>query len=234
LILQVYNSLQELSHSAEKMFMSMVNGSNLSVVVPGGSTPMYLFELLARKSVDWKNVTLILSDERMVPINHKASNYGMIKKIFLERLNDDQHPKVLPEMEKFRPSYLESFLQETNILMKEITTISHAFLGIGSDGHTASIFDEREASTDGNNSPYFFTKNKAEPFRRMSLSIAFLQQIPKLTFLVSGETKQKALKSIINSKNPKSQSSAFLLINNFNGRLKILCDEEARPNISNV
>ena len=77
MILQVYNSLQELSHSAEKMFMSMVNGSNLSVVVPGGSTPMYLFELLARKSVDWKKVTLILSDERMVPINHKASNLAI-------------------------------------------------------------------------------------------------------------------------------------------------------------
>ena len=53
MILQVYNSLQELSHSADKIFMSMVNGSNLSVVVPGGTTPRHFFKLLAQKIVDW-------------------------------------------------------------------------------------------------------------------------------------------------------------------------------------
>ena len=158
MILQVYNSLQELSHSAEKMFMSMVNGSNLSVVVPGGTTPMYLFELLARKSVDWKKVTLILSDERMVPINHKASNYGMIKKIFLERLNDNQHPKILPEMEKFGPENFENIIHETNIILKENTPVLHAFLGLGSDGHIASLFPGKNISSGSNKLPYFFTK----------------------------------------------------------------------------
>tara|TARA_B100000519_G_scaffold149565_1_gene130386 strand:- start:26 stop:664 length:639 start_codon:yes stop_codon:yes gene_type:complete len=211
----------------------MLDGNNISVVVPGGSTPRYFFELLAKASIDWKKITLVLSDERMVPINHQSSNYGMIRNIFHQGLNGSQHPKILPEMEKFKTGYVDSFLQKTNAMMNNIADVSHAFLGIGADGHTASLFGKIEDLTDKCNSPYFLANNSNETFSRLSLSLAFLQKIPQLTFLVSGNTKQKALESIIYSKNPLFQSSAFFLINNFNGRLKILCDKKACPNTNN-
>ena len=210
--------------------MGLLDGNNASIVVPGGNTPRYFFKLLSRASIDWGKITLVLSDERLVPINHQSSNYGMIKNIFHQKLNVDQHPKILPEMEKFKPDYIDSFLQKTNAMMNNIADVSHAFLGIGADGHTASLFGNIEDLTDKANSPYFFTNNSKEPFSRLSLSLAFLQKIPQLTFLVSGNTKEKALKSIIYSKNPPFQSSASFLINNFNGRLKILCDKKACPN----
>ena len=126
-----------------------------------------------------------------------------------------------------------AFLQKTNVMMNNIADVSHAFLGIGADGHTASLFGKIEDLTVECNSPYFLTNNSKETFSRLSLSLAFLQKIPQLTFLVSGNTKQKALESIIYSKNPSFQSSAFFLINNFNGRLKILCDKKASPNTNN-
>ena len=82
--LQVYKSLQELSQAAVEMFLSEINGSSFSIVVPGGTTPRYFFRFLSKSLVDWQKITIILSDERMVPVNHRASNYGMIKKFLLD------------------------------------------------------------------------------------------------------------------------------------------------------
>jgi len=232
--IQIYNSLQELSQAAVEMFLSEINGSSISIVVPGGTTPRYFFQFLSKSLVDWKKVTIILSDERMVPVNHRASNYAMIKKILIEELDDDKHPQVLPDMEKFRSENFENIIRKTNILLKEKTTVSQAFLGLGSDGHTASLFPGKNNPSGSNKSPYFFTKIDGEPFQRMSLSMAFLQQIPKLTFLVSGKSKQEVLKTIIDSKKSKLKSPALRLINNFKGRLYILCDQESYLQIVNA
>ncbi len=231
---QVYKSLKELSQVAVEMFLSELNGSSFSIVVPGGTTPRYFFRFLAKSLVDWQKITIILSDERMVPVNHRASNYGMIKKLLLEELDDDKHPQVLPEMEKFRSEYFENIVHETNILLKEKTPVSQVFLGLGSDGHIASLFPGKNIPSGKNKLPYFFTKIDGESFRRMSLSMSFIQQIPELTFLVSGKSKQKALKSIIDSKKSKLKSPALRLINNYSGRLNILCDQESYPQTVNA
>ena len=53
-------------------------------------------------------------------INHQSSNYGMIRNILRQGLNGSQHPKILPEMEKFKTGYVESFLQKTNAMMNNI------------------------------------------------------------------------------------------------------------------
>ena len=63
----------------------------------------------------------------------------------------------------------------------------------------------------------------------MSLSMSFIQKIPELTFLVSGKSKQEVLKSIIDSEKSMLKSPALRLINNFSGRLNILCDQESYP-----
>ena len=170
----------------------------------------------------------------MVPVNHRKSNYAMIKKILLEELDDDKHPQVLPEMEKFRSENFENIINETNILLKEKTPVSQAFLGLGSDGHIASLFPEKNNPSGRNKSPYFFTKIDGEPFQRMSLSMAFIQQIPELTFLVSGKSKQEVLKSIIDSEKSMLKSPALRLFNNFSGLLNILCDQESYPRIVNA
>ena len=231
---QVYKSLQELSQTAVDMFLSEINGPSISIVVPGGKTPRYFFQFLSQSLVDWKKVTIILSDERMVPVNHRASNYAMIKKILLDELDDDKQPQVLPEMEKFGSENFENIIRETNILLKEKTTVSQAFLGLGSDGHIASLFPGKNSPSERNKSPYLFNKLDGESFRRMSLSMAFIQQIPELTFLVSGKSKQKALESIIDSKISKLKSPALRLINNYSGRLNILCDQESYPQSVNA
>jgi len=231
---QVYKSLQELSQAAVEMFLKEINGSSFSIVVPGGTTPSYFFRILAKSLVDWQKITIILSDERMVPVYHRASNYGMIKKFFLEELDDDKHPQVLPEMEKFRSENFGNIIQETNILLKEKTPVSQAFLGLGSDGHIASLFPEKNNTSGSNTSPYFFNKVDGESFRRMSLSMAFIQQIPELIFLVSGKSKQEVLKSIIDSEKSMLKSPALRLIKNYCGRLNILCDQESYPQTVNA
>jgi len=123
--LQVYKSLQKLSQAAVEMFLSEINGSSFSIVVPGGTTPRYFFKFLSQSLVDWKKVTIILSDERMVPVNHRASNYAVIKKFLLEELDDDKHPQVLPEMEKFRSEYFENIRKPTSETCVGVQRFSH-------------------------------------------------------------------------------------------------------------
>ena len=81
----IYDSLGGLCHAAANRFVRLIDGSNISIVVPGGNTPKIFFQVLSHRNIDWKNICLILSDERMVPLSHQASNYGKINEMLLEK-----------------------------------------------------------------------------------------------------------------------------------------------------
>ena len=77
--------------------------------MPGGNTPKNFFHILSSVDIDWRKVTLLLSDERMVPLSNSASNYGMIKTFLLENLPDNNRPIIIPQMEKFDGQNNEEF-----------------------------------------------------------------------------------------------------------------------------
>ena len=190
---EVYDSLGGVARAAADSFINSLDDSNISIVVPGGNTPRNLFKFLAQSEIDWSNICLILSDERMVPMNHQSSNYGMIKEILLKKLMKENKPLVIPDMEYFMETSSKEFLDKTNSLLKDKLPIKHAFLGIGSDGHTASLFLGNEMGLI-NDEPYFYTQKKGDPYQRITLSMKFLQSIPRITFLISGKKKYGPLK----------------------------------------
>jgi 6-phosphogluconolactonase/glucosamine-6-phosphate isomerase/deaminase len=160
----------------------------------------------------------------MVHVNNSASNYGMIKAFLLEKLPRKNRPKIIPQMERFDCSNHEKFLQNTNLLMDEIPHLSQAFLGLGADGHIASLFPERRSAFIDHDF-YYYTEKQGESFQRMTLSIDFLRQMPEITFLVSGKSKHSALKSLMNPQSVKQQSPALQLIKNYPGKVNILSDQ---------
>lgn len=223
---KVYNSLDDISRAATDELLSIVNGAPLSIIVPGGDTPKGFFDLLSKEIVDWKNICLILSDERMVSWNHDDSNYGALKKILLDKISRNNKPKIIPNMEKYNENNIKKFINKTNHSLIKKLPISYAFLGLGTDGHTASLFSGK-TMVSMKDEPYFLTMKENEPYKRMTLSIEFLQEISNITFLVSGRSKFEALSIIHGRKEIKNISPSQKLIDHTKGMINIFCDRQA-------
>ncbi|MEX2425708.1 MAG: 6-phosphogluconolactonase [Thermomicrobiaceae bacterium] len=119
-----------------------------TIALAGGSTPKRLYQILAtneyRSKVDWSNVHLFLGDERYVPLDHPDSNYRMAKEALID------HVSISPNQVRSVPTELdpaecareyESVMRNTfHAGADEIPEFDLILLGIGRDGHTASLF----------------------------------------------------------------------------------------------
>jgi 6-phosphogluconolactonase len=111
-------------------------GSQLFLALSGGSTPGPVYESLARAgNVDWARVDIYFADERAVPPEDEASNYHLIRRTLLDLLPAD--PRAVHRMEADRPELAEAAARYDRSLPDAIDLL---VLGIGGDGHTASLF----------------------------------------------------------------------------------------------
>ena len=221
-----HNSLDDICENAKKLFISYIDNSTKNIIVPGGETPKLFFRLLANHDIDWCNISLILSDERMVPFSDSNSNYGMINDVLLSRLSTNNRPTIIPNMKEFDSYNYDDFLSYTNSLIKDHFPIDYAFLGVGSDGHIASLFNE-SLNQINSDEPYYYIKRKNDSYKRMTLSMHFLKRISNINFLISGTSKQEALNEIFNFNNKAIKSPFHKLIENSKGKINILADRLA-------
>ena len=104
------------------------------VAFPGGSTPKPILEKLAQANIRWKNVTIIPTDDRLVPVDNPLSNVAMIAKIFIPK-----GARVLPIASEAADHHLAG--SAANARLADLHWPPDlVWLGMGSDGHTASIF----------------------------------------------------------------------------------------------
>jgi len=105
------------------------------VALAGGKTPVAAYEKLAKAKLDWKRVTIIPGDERIVPLGDSLSNVTMIAKIFLP-----VGARVMPIVPQATDDY-KAAGRSADALMQDLHwPLDLCLLGIGGDGHTASIF----------------------------------------------------------------------------------------------
>ena len=231
--LKVFRSLNQAVRASTKLFINFAQTRPLTFLLSGGESPIPFYRNLAKSNLNWNGISLISSDERIVELSSKFSNTGMIQKELIDNIISDE-----------KPFLIKDYPQESKEINLKLDKLSHdisnnyiptvAFLGIGTDGHTAGLFDTKDKGYE--NSPYQNSKfnvvqRPADSFLRVSISMRFLLNIPNLVFFVTGKKKKSILTKILEgseySKNLK-YPFAFLLRNGL-GKKIIICDELAAP-----
>lgn len=105
------------------------------IALPGGKTPLAIYEKLAKAKLDWKRVTILPTDDRLVPMGDALSNITAIAKIFLPK-----GVRVLPITSEAAADYKAAGRAADARLQDVHWPLDLCVLGVGTDGHTASIF----------------------------------------------------------------------------------------------
>jgi len=157
-----------------------------TVVLTGGKTPEQAYEKAAERSPDWSKVDVWWGDERCVPPEDERSNYGMAKRTLLDRLARPPRAvhRIKGELGKERAA--ADYAGEL-----DDTELDLVLLGVGPDGHTASLFPDAPTLTeDGRVLP---AEAGLEPFvDRVTLSVPTLSAANEILFLLSGAAKADA------------------------------------------
>jgi len=169
------------------------------IALPGGNTPGPILEKLARTKLDWKRVTIIPTDDRLVPLTDPLSNIAMIAKIFIPK-----GARVLPIVSEAAADHHAAGKAADARLADLHWPPDLVWLGIGADGHTASIFPGPDLD-EALNAPkarravgVLPDPLPAEaPVARVTLTRAAILSARTITLVLSGAEKRKVLERAI-------------------------------------
>jgi 6-phosphogluconolactonase len=204
LSVHVYSSSEELSRAAAREFAAgaeeaIEERGRFAVVLAGGSTPETMYGILARDyigRIDWNNVYVFFGDERAVPPHHEDSNLKMASEVLLDHVPVGNVHRIRGELppEEAAEAYEEEL--RTFFRTEDVPRFDLILLGIGADGHTASLFPETPAIevhdrwVVANPVPRLDTT-------RITLTIPVIDAARAIIFLVEGEDKAEALREIL-------------------------------------
>jgi 6-phosphogluconolactonase len=172
---------------------------NINLILSGGNSPLIHYKNLAKSKIDFSNINIFLLDDRIVRSNSKDSNYNNIKKSFQK--NKVLSGKICSLTKK---NLQKNFVNETIFKLKKYKTF--CILGMGLDGHFASIFSESKTFNDEINikkkPKYFLTKKLGNPrVRRISMNLSMILLSSEILLILSTKKKNKFFKKILNLDN---------------------------------
>ena len=188
--------------------------SRFSFVLTGGNSPIKLYKHLAKeRGIQWRNIDFFFGDERCVNKNSKHSNINMCKKNLLNKI-----------------PILNSQIYEINIKSKNLKKISQEYekrikkyfngkkisfdltlLGVGNDGHIASLFENNINNKNKKNVDFVIKKD----FKRITLTIKCINNSKNIFLWAPGKKKNNIIKNIIKDKKFMYPASYLKLKNNF-------------------
>ena len=209
---------QQLAEAAARDFASKAEAAiaergSFTVALAGGSTPKATYEILARDyadGLDWSRVHVFFGDERTVPPDHEDSNYLMAQRTLLSRVPVGSIHRMRGELPPAEAAAAyEQELQEF-FGPDSVPAFDLILLGIGEDGHTASLFPETSALDVTDRWVVANPVLKLET-TRLTLTIPVINAAKAVTFLVAGEGKTEALKQILEGDaDPRAYPAKFI------------------------
>lgn len=183
------DQIKELSNRISSLITRIIKQKDCVVIaVSGGKSPIPLFNCLSNEELSWEKVTIVLVDERMVEVNDADSNEKLIKTHLLK--NKASSARFIGLMNQSTHDII-------SIANSAISCIDIAILGMGNDGHTASIFPDcpefNYAIDNNNNNSYILTNPISAKYQRITLTLNALKKIPHLILSISGNEKYNVL-----------------------------------------
>jgi 6-phosphogluconolactonase len=238
--IRIKADLDELTRAAASEFVDQARRAVgerglFAVALSGGSTPAPLYSLLAddpsfRTEVPWGRIHLFWGDERHVPPDHPESNYRMAYQAMLSKVSfpsgnihriKAENPNAREVAEEYEKT-VRTFFQ---LRAGSFPRFDFVLLGLGPDGHTASLFPGTEALHEQNR---LVVANWVEKFRthRITLTLPVLNEAAFVLFLVSGGEKAEILRQVLEGEAPKDPFPAQL-VHPTHGKLLWLVDRDA-------
>lgn len=210
-----------------------------TIALSGGSTPKSLFNLLAtnaRSSLAWDKMFFFWSDERHVPPTDPDSNYrmadeAMLSKIPVAAANIFRVPAENPDAAAAAQAYDQTLQKFFQSKPSEFPRFDLILLGLGPDGHTASLFPETAALQEKSR---LVVANWVEKFKtnRITFTVPLLNAARTVTFLVSGTDKAPALHAVLEDEAASPNRYPAKLVHPSDGKLIWFLDKAAASELS--
>lgn len=182
----------------EKLETALADRGTFSIALSGGSTPKPLYEAIATKELPWDKIHVFWGDERYVPHDHPDSNARMARNAWLDRVpfppanihpipTDAEDPAVAAQ------HYEQELQQVFQVAPGEFPLFDVVLLGMGDDGHTASLFPHTDALHVHDR---LITVGNKDGQPRITFTAPLINQSRCVLFMVAGASKQPALAQI--------------------------------------
>lgn len=223
-----------LAESAARRLLARLDGNTkpIAICLTGGSTPKQLYELLAtpswRSRISWPRIHWFIGDERCVPQAHPKSNFGMARRAFLDACAPvtNMHPIPTTDPDSAAITY-QALLREfygAATLDPDRPLFDLVLMGIGPDGHTASLFPGYAATNEAQRWVVGVPEVPVAPFvPRVTLTFPVLASCREMLFLVSGQDKRGIVaQALADEELPASRARS-------SGKTLWLMDQAAAP-----
>jgi 6-phosphogluconolactonase len=232
----ICRDVDELNRKAAEQFLGLAanaieQSGRFAVALSGGSTPKAFYSLLAspeyRERVGWSRVHLFWGDERCVPPDHPESNFRMVQESLLSKVKIPQENihrmggEEVPEAAAADyENALRRFFNSTGLPRFDLI-----YLGLGEDGHTASLFPGTAAVNENRRwvTTVYVERLKAH---RLTLTLPVINAAAQITFLVSGESKRDIVGQLF-GRSAESSNFPAAKISPTGGKLSWLVTEDA-------
>jgi 6-phosphogluconolactonase len=169
-----------------------------------GKTPVTLYRKLAelQKPLSWDRTHVFIVDERFVPFNSEKSNYGMIRRTLLSRVTiPDGNVHPIPTDTGSPRDSAEKYEEELRSFFKsspnEFPKMNLILLGMGGDGHTASLFPGTAALHETDRSALAVSPPEKTEKQRISLTLPLINNAENIIFMVSGKHKAAVVRDVL-------------------------------------
>lgn len=208
--IHVYPTSQALLEAAAQHLLdharqAIETRNSFTIALAGGSTPKGLYAMLAappfRSQLDWTKIRFFWGDERHVPPDHADSNYRMAHEALLSHLpismaHVHRVPSELPDAQTVADQYEAVLRKQFEISEPEIPRFDFILLGMGPDGHTASLFPGTQAVHETNRlvaAPWVERLQTS----RITFTPVLLNHARQVTFLICGHAKADTLHAVL-------------------------------------
>ena len=197
------------------------------IAVAGGSTPRRAYELASQTDADLSAATLWLGDERVAPPDDERSNLRMVRGSLTDRLPEERRPRLMPVDTALghdaAAAAYESSLRET---LGNHPRLDLALLGLGPDGHTASLFPGKPALQETRRLVVGVPEAGMEPqVPRVTMTLPLFNTAREVVFLISGADKAAAVRRAFAA--PPDETAPSALVRPGAGTLLLVMDEAA-------